>query len=1404
MAADQLTLTGGTYTTLNATAQATGINQSTGALLVSGTTTLTADTGTGQAIDLSTQANNFGTVALATAGTGTIATASVTDAVNGMSIGGSAGTLTAVAADQLTLTGGTYTTLVLDAGGTVTQSASFTATNLELLGAGSYTLTSTSNDVDMLAGNVSNTVQYSDTNGFTVGVVNTAGLTTTGVVLSAGGTLTLAENLSGGTGDVRIITTANVNQTGGVITANNLGVRAATGINLGMLNDANTVAVSNSTSGNVVYTDTDGFTIGTVGALGAFTPAVSGIDNSTSPGRNVTLNAGGAVTQATAADNVTAAGLELLGAGSYTLTNVGNDVATIAASGPSEVKFTNSGALIVGTVNATAGMNVGGDIELTTLGGAAGTLTISNDITTTNNGNVIINNAGQLSVNADINADGDVIQNAPGPTITVLDADITTTNDLVQFNQPVLLSGNRSIDTSTASTGGPFGGRIHFVSTLDGGGNSLTMVTPGVTGDVLFDQTVSNLSALTITNAANVTSAVGAGISTNPGGAITVTAQGIATFNAPITSGGAVTLRANDLILASTISAGTNAVQITSATASQPISLGFAGGGTLQLSAAELAAVSTGGTLTVGDALHTGLITVGGSLNPSNATGGFAIVNGGGAIADTGAGLITASSLNLSAANGIGTAANPLHIAGGGTTTVNNTSSGGVFLLYPTGDINLAGLNHGGAGTVSLQATDGSVNINGALNAGGAVELTANATGGTPRTLNVNAPIAGNGKVILRAADDIAINAQVGSGGGDIYVVAGRAAGMNLPGITMSDGSPVTPAGETAADTDGGITINGRVIAGAGNIVMNATESVVQPSGVGGSAGLQNTGALTVRTYNDTAGVGIIDLRNDNNPNGNSNGPVTLETRMAGDANAPLGPSSGSYAASNMDYRSYTGVVISTVGTNADVVIIAATQDVDIVALNLQVKNLTLIANAGDVNFVTQVTNDQINQGNPGGSLTLLASGDVNVLRIPGTNGVTIGRVLPSPTLDPATGLPVPASIEKFDHELNLVAQGNINVQGSIYVTGDLNLRANASPGETGNPRLAPTYANNGGSVILTVPSTDPVVVSARNIVVGTKDASGRPLPVQDLTLVAGNAAPGAGNRQSAYAGLEASGTLEVYLTGDMTLVGGTANAGNPVAGTQIENSAAATIAGGSVRILGVKDQDNPGLGIPTLNSSNINFTGGTASATNQGVARADASALILSLQTANINVGGDITILGGNATASGANATAMAIAGTEIGTLITGNELLNISAKNIFITSGTSNPDPINGGSADGFASLASSGAIRIAVTGLGPGQGLVLDGAGGSGLFDALGTSLIRVSGTSYPITISGQIEVLSPAANAPRQDALVIAGAPLIDDSLLAAFLRATETAREETLAQDSNLQQRDGKSPTGACR
>ena len=970
---------------------------------------------------------------------------------------------------------------------------------------------------------------------------------------------------------------------------------------------------------------------------------------------------------------------------------------------------------------------------------------------------------------------------------------------------------------------------------------------------------------------------------------------GVQTCALPIS----VTLRVNDLDLrdtvAGSINAGANTVQITPAfippaVSSRPVTLGDAViANTLSLSSAELGAVTTTGLLTVGDATHTGAITVTGAgisltgaggptggLTVLNNTGGIAVnstltytkgagnltltANGGGAttgaITDNSSGLITATNLTFNAASGIGTAASPMLVTGTNV-AANNTTSGGVFLLFPTGDANLTGLANGSAGTVALETTDGSINVSGTSTAAGPVQLTANDTAGsaTDRNITIGATLTTAGYVALRAADSVTVNANVdttgGTGnrnqpGGPVLIVAGNAPGMSSLGAVATNtelaGLPTSiraPATETAPDTNGSATFNAKVITGTGNIIVNATGPVTQPAT--GPTGLQNAGDLIVRTYNSTPnpapgpsspGPAFINLQNgtavDGNANGNAAGTtgVVLDTRLASDASAPLEPAGG-FAASSIDYKGSTGLVLKGVGTAADFIATATEQDITLATLaGLQARNLVLIANDGDVKVNAQVTNDMINRGDAGGSLQLYAadggSGGGNIVLNPvdPAFGVTIGKGL---SRDPLVenGKLVAA---EFDHSLAMVAENNIVVRGGIMLKGDLQMRADASNAEAN--RGAVSLGNGVGAVIVDArnlnafrapgvaayTTAQPVELRAANIIVGTNLGGDpqKPLPVGGLQLFAETNAAGGGGVVTATgnrtvlgdAVLRTIGRLEVYLSGDLVLTGGSTSATSILATDTTTASSRAALDGNVVTIRGLRNFDNPGVGLPADNASNIIMTGGTAAASNPGIAKSDASALVIASRSARIEVGGgsptgtggDITINGGNATASGGNALSIAMAGTRIGTQITGDEVLQMAARNIFINSGTRSANPITGGTVEGFGSIAAAGAIRITVTENLLGQGLVLDGAGGTGMFDALGPALVRVSGSSYPITVSGRVEVKSPAALAPRTDALVVAGAPLIDESLLAAFLRATEATRAETFAQDPNLQQR----------
>ncbi|MCK5875139.1 MAG: filamentous hemagglutinin N-terminal domain-containing protein, partial [Alcanivoracaceae bacterium] len=115
-----LDLTGGSYATLNA--QSNGNITQSGALTVSGTTTLTAFSAI--TADLSTSTNDFGTVSLVNSG-GSFTSASITD-TNALNVGGNAGTLTADAGGALNFTGGSYTTLNGTADGNISQGGALT------------------------------------------------------------------------------------------------------------------------------------------------------------------------------------------------------------------------------------------------------------------------------------------------------------------------------------------------------------------------------------------------------------------------------------------------------------------------------------------------------------------------------------------------------------------------------------------------------------------------------------------------------------------------------------------------------------------------------------------------------------------------------------------------------------------------------------------------------------------------------------------------------------------------------------------------------------------------------------------------------------------------------------------------------------------------------------------------------------------------------------------------------------------------------------------------------------------------------------------------------------------------------------------------------------------------------
>ena len=173
---------------------------------------------------------------------------------------------------------------------------------------------------------------------------------------------------------------------------------------------------------------------------------------------------------------------------------------------------------------------------------------------------VTFTNAGLLTINNNISADGAVTQNGAGAATVTGTRTITTTADDVNFLRAVTLNGGQ-LNINTAGTGAGTGD-ITFQSTLTGttiGAENLNL-TAG-TSNILFTGAVgaTRLGAVTVNSAANVTETAGltaaslvqsAGTGTTllTGAVNTNTATGVALTTNNITQNGTITTTGNGVV----------------------------------------------------------------------------------------------------------------------------------------------------------------------------------------------------------------------------------------------------------------------------------------------------------------------------------------------------------------------------------------------------------------------------------------------------------------------------------------------------------------------------------------------------------------------------------------------------------------------------------------------------------------------------------------------------------------------------------------------------------------------------------------------------------------------------------------------------------------------------------------
>lgn len=694
----------------------------------------------------------------------------------------------------------------------VTQSARILAGSLGVVasGAGDLVLTNASNAATTVAlstAGAANTISYTDVDDVAVGSVSSSGgftgatgvVTSNGnVVLSSGGELDIGQNITAGSGIVRLNATDAILQTSGAITASALGANSASAgmVLASATNDVDTFAATGVGSGNAIsFRDADGVSIGAVTSSGAFTGATGvsitggnvtlrtgntmAIDQSVLTGTGIvslTADAGG-ITQG-AAMGVTGDSLSLNGTGTFTLSGNANAVNTLSANTTGNVTYVDTTGVDI------AASTVTGNLDVTATTGNltdSGTVDVSGTGTFTTGASNATITLNQLAVDGAISANttgasGDVaLTNATGVDLAA--STIGGTLDVVATTGNITDSGAVTVSGAGASAFTTLGSNADItLNTTDTSAGSIGVFTTGATGDASITSSAPiNLDASTL------------------GGSLTLVSDDIDLVGGAgnvLSSGGSATITLNSLNAGTSIGVGT-------------------GAGSLSIDATDLAGIGAFfGGVNIGNAAGTAALTIGDATLPLSTT--FTMTGAGGSIATT-----------------------------GGTTL---SAPGSNNLTLNAGSVSLAGTMNAGTGTVRIVSA-------------GAVNQTAG--GITATGLGVRAA----GAVTLNQSNSVTTFAANSSGGGsavqytdasglDLGTISALGAFSATSGVTTSNGDVLVSAG-------GALTIPQSISAGSGTVRLASTGAVTQSGGsiTGGSLGVRGGGAITLNQNSNNTGT---------------------------------------------------------------------------------------------------------------------------------------------------------------------------------------------------------------------------------------------------------------------------------------------------------------------------------------------------------------------------------------------------------------------------------------------------------------------------------------------------------------------------------------------------------------------
>jgi filamentous hemagglutinin family protein len=1284
---------------IDATGTSFAVDQSvsTGTLVLSSTGAVTQSApiavtnlallGIGGTYTLTNVGNSIGALA-ANTGTGT-GSVSLTDSTN-LAIGTVAGT-----------SGVTANTLALTDTGTVTQSAPIAATNLALLGnGGTYTLNNISNQVGTLAANTG-TVGLTDATNLAIGTVaGTAGITANTLALTDTGAVTQSAPIN---------VTSLALLGGGTYTLNNTG------------NQVGTLA---GNTGSVNLTDSTGLILGAVGGT-------SGVTAST-----LALTDTGTVTQ-TAPLNVT--NLALFGnSGTYTLTNAGNQIGTLATntgSGTGSISLTDSINLAIGSVGGTAGVTTGtlalndtgavtqsAPINVTNLAlfGSGGSYTL------TNSGNqvgTLAANTGAASLTDSINLAIGTVAGTTGVTASAL---TLTDSAAVTQSAPITVT-----NLALLGNGGSY--------TLTNAGNQIGILAANTgTGTIGLADSI-NLAIGSIGGTTGVTT-----------GTLALNDTGLVTQSAPITAanlallgnGGTYTLtNAGNQI--STFAANTGTVSLNDQT---NLAIGTAG-----VTAPGALTLGVNGTITAPGAVDVGTFTLaGGNWVQNNAVlPGFAATD-----------FRIAGGSFLRATGGNGSAANPYQLAdiyglqGAVTPTGTGALLGKDYVLQSDVDTAVAAAWNAGAGFVTGATFAGIFNgqnhtIDNLVASSGLFGTIA--AGATVENLNLaNAAITGAsnftsiGALAGRNYGTISNVSASGivSGGTNNGVVAGGLIGMNFGTITGSSASAAVSlsggsasfggeAGGLVGSSSGGAIVNSYATGNVTIAAINASLGVAAGGLVGAAVSTSVTGSSATGAVNvNITGANAASLVDAGGLIGTMSGGSITSSHAGGAVSVTVagtskneGVAAGGLVAFNSGAAISNSYATGNVGSNAGNASLGG-----LVGYNVD----AIIANA----YAT---------GNVGGSGVDVALGGLVGINAPGAtilNSQAYGAVTAGANLSP--------------NSTSCAANGNCqHVDAGGLVGANYGTIQSTTPWPTPPTGCTASYACASGNVTVGSLGTGGGLVGYNDGIIGYAFATG------NVTGGAGVASTGGVfNNQTpigGFVGLNSGQIANSFATGVVGTAGtaylqaGGFAGGN--SGTIANSFATGAVTAGDSSVIG---------GFVGTNSASTTFCNGCAGGDGD-----NNNASITNSQAYGNVTAGAAGVAGGfagsgsgsftNVTASGAvNASDNSILGGLVGALQVNGTITNSSAQNTLVASSGTNSvlggiAGINGGTISGSTSSAPvSGQGNSFIGGLaGINDGVItnsfvdpaITGAGNNDVIGGIaGLNVGGIYGTTAQVALSG----------------------------------------------------------------